>query len=421
MNRVMNRLFGLGLLFAVSFWLTGCEHVAVDTHVRRNGTIVREVVITAKQEEAKRVREMLKADLREKGFRYVRSADDSVVRFRCKVNVNSSRGRALFPDAKFSRRTPFLCPIGRYWFEDEISLDQYLVGAQDRLVAEHTEVTYRVFLPGKIVAGESNADEVTQSPNLLNTYSSAAWKTTLDKPVEIKAASKARQNGAILFWLVVLGGLLYLCRGVPAALRIRRASGADARREKREEKARRKAERDLQKAEDARRREEVRLRKEQEREEQRRAKEEKRRPKEEPPVEASADERPDTEPDAAAEAIEELAADEAAGGELPLEPEATAEPEADMTLPEDPPAPLTEPTEESDAAEQPAAESEEELGEASDGQAEDESGEPATPSLGLGYTVTQPESEAEEEVPPAEEPRAKERKGLFRRFRKKTE
>jgi hypothetical protein len=358
------RLVASGLLLAALVWLTGCEQVSVDTQVRPGGKIVREVVVTAPKEEAQTVRRILEPLLREKGFRYIRTVNDAVVRFRCKVDV--TRNRAIF-QAEFRRNAPPLCPVGKYTYKETISLTDYLQSKQAKLLAANTEIVYRVLMPGHIVPDKCTSKDIRQSDKLFGTYSSATWKAKVDETVNIEVTSRGRRNFVILFWLVVLGALLYLFRNVPGGIRVRRAAGAEKRRQAREEKARRQAENELRKAEEAREREERQLARERAREGKRKVKGSAEEPKEE----------------AARQPVEEPDAD--------LEPPSAA--------PEGPKPPPPADSGRSGEPEHAVAPVPEE--------------EPAVP---LGYTVTSREAEPPEEPAEAQaQPEAPKRRGLFGR------
>jgi len=369
------RLVASGLLLVALVWLTGCEQVSVDTQVRPSGKIIREVVVTAPKEEAQTVRRILEPLLREKGFRYIRTINDAVVRFRCKVDV--TRNRAIF-QAEFGRNTPPLCPVGKYTYKETISLADYLQSEQAKLVAANTEIAYRVLMPGHIVPDKCTSKNIHQSDKLFNTYSSATWEAKLDETVNIEVTSRGRRNFVILLWLIILGALLYVFRNVPGGMRVRRAVGAEKRRLAREEKARRQAENELRKAEEAREKEERQLARERAREGKRKAKKKGRA--EEPKEEAAL--QPVEEPEAAPEPSSAPAASE--GPEPPLPAGSGRIEEPDDAVASAPSTPEEE------------------------------------PAVPLGYTVTSREAEPPEEPEPAEaqaQPEAPKRRGLFGRRR----
>ena len=363
------RLVASGLLLVALVWLTGCEQVSVDTQVRPSGKIIREVVVTAPKEEAQTVRRILEPLLREKGFRYIRTINDAVVRFRCKVDV--TRNRAIF-QAEFGRNTPPLCPVGKYTYKETISLADYLQSEQVKLVAANTEIVYRVLMPGHIVPDKCTSKNIHQSDKLFNTYSSATWEAKLDETVNIEVTSRGRRNFVILFWLIILGALLYVFRNVPGGMRVRRAVGAEKRRLAREEKARRQAENELRKAEDAREKEERQLARERAKEGKRKGKGGTEKSKEE--AAPLAVQEPDPAPEPPAAAPEDPEPPAPADSAHSVEPE-----EAITAMPEE---------------------------------------EPAAP---LGYTVTSREAAPPDDPPEAPgQPEAPKRRGLFGRRRRAT-
>lgn len=391
---------------------TGCEQISVDTRVCPSGKIIREVVVTAPKEEAETVRRMIEPLLREKGFRHVRTQNEAVVRWVCKVNVR--KNRALF-QADFSRVTPFLCPVGKYHYEETVSLAKYLTSDQAKLVARSTQITYRFWMPGHLIAESCTAKNAAtgmplkprlhQSDRLFATYSDVAWTAAMDEPIQVSIDSKGRRNFVILFWLVVLGVLGYLSRGVPSRLRVWRQVRAEKAERARVEKARKRAEKQLRKAEKARAKEERRRRKQRAREEQDAGE----------PAAPAGDLEPSEWSTSAPEEAEP-APEAGAAIEPAPEREGAAEPEGEEEPEPGEPAVEAEPT-----PGEPAASGEPETTpEEASAQALEPPGEPAPDEPDsdrergeeLDYTVTVPDEQGEPGAPPK-------RRWLFRLFRRK--
>lgn len=183
----------------VGLLLSGCN-VTVESRVKSNGTVIRNISVKVPTDDFDMVRREAGKYLRE-GWKF--SDREQVGK---KELIATRKFRANDPDVieavTFKCDRGWLIPVSRISYKEEISYGDIITTEERQLLAEHTPVTYILSLPGRI--------DPNKAPNAVKVQDSTAmWKANLNENITISATSLAVRWVWGFIELIILGVLVW--------------------------------------------------------------------------------------------------------------------------------------------------------------------------------------------------------------------